>query len=148
MLKDNFKSDKTNSIELRKIHDIGVGIAKSFINSKDEEVFIWHEYHYGEWPLDPRRKEIKSILKNYGGETVFQPWFKRLQRSKEFVIINTEEVKKDWNKFLRVDIDLMEYFVFYGKISNTGYEKLNNPIEILNKNGSISTINQSLDNIS
>jgi HD superfamily phosphohydrolase len=56
-------------------------------------------------------------------------------------------IKKDWNKFLRVDIDLMEYFVFYGKISNTGYEKLNNPIEILNKNGSISTINQSLDNI-
>ena len=47
MLKDNFKPDKTNSIELRTIYDIGVGIAKSFINNKDEEVFVWDEYHYG-----------------------------------------------------------------------------------------------------
>jgi hypothetical protein len=29
------------------------------------------------------------------------------------------------------------------QVSNIGYEELNNPIEILNKNGSISTINQS-----
>ena len=34
------------------------------LDNKDEEVFVWDEYHYGEWPLDPRRKEIKSILKN------------------------------------------------------------------------------------
>ena len=101
MLKDNFKPDKTNSIELRTIYGIGVGIAKSFINNKDEEVFVWDEYHYGEWPLDPRRKEIKSILKNYGGEKVFQPWFNRIQRNKEFEIIKTEEVKKDWNKWGR-----------------------------------------------
>ena len=51
-------------------------------------------------------------------------------------------IRKNWNKFSKVDISLMEYFVFYGKVSNTGYEELNNPIEILNKNGSISTINQ------
>ena len=37
----------------------------------------------------------------------------------------------------------MEYFVFYGKKSNIGYEELGNPIEILKKNGSISTIEQS-----
>lgn len=54
-----------------------------------------------------------------------------------------KRIRKDWNKFSKVDISLMEYFVFYGKVSNIGYEELNNPIEILNKNGSISTINQS-----
>ena len=54
-----------------------------------------------------------------------------------------KSIRKDWNKFSKVDISLMEYFVFYGKVSNIGYEELNNPIEILNKNGSISAINQS-----
>ena len=37
----------------------------------------------------------KSILKNYGGDKVFQPWFKRLQENKEFEITNTEEVTKE-----------------------------------------------------
>jgi|TARA_B100001093_G_scaffold239562_1_gene229465 hypothetical protein len=101
MLKDNFKPDNTNAIQLRTIYDIGVGVAKAFINNKDEEVFIWHEYHYGEWPLDPRRNEIKSILKNYGGDKVFQPWFKRLQENKEFEIANSEEVTKEWSKWGR-----------------------------------------------
>ena len=54
-----------------------------------------------------------------------------------------KRIRKDWDKFSRVDNSLMEYFVFYGKVSNIGYEKLNNPIEILNKKGGISTINQS-----
>jgi len=101
MLKDNFKPDNTNAIQLRTIYDIGVGVAKSFINNKDEEVLIWHEYYYGEWPLDPRRKEIKSILKNYGGEKVLQPWFNRLQKNKEFEIINIEEVTKDSSQWAR-----------------------------------------------
>ena len=54
-----------------------------------------------------------------------------------------KRIRKDWDKFSKVHISLMEYFVFYGKVSNIGYEQLNNPIEILNKNGGISTINQS-----
>ena len=46
--------------------------------------------------LNKFEPDFKSILKNYGGEKVFQPWFKRIQRNKEFEIIKTEEVKKDF----------------------------------------------------
>ena len=43
MLKDNFKSDTTNEIQIRQIYDIGVGVAKAFIHNKDNEVCIGKE---------------------------------------------------------------------------------------------------------
>ena len=49
--KEIFKPDKTNSIELRSIYNIGVGIAKSLINLQNEEIFLWYEYHYGPFGL-------------------------------------------------------------------------------------------------
>ena len=44
MKSEYYRHDKTNAIQLRAIYDIGVGIAKSFINSKSEEVFLWNEH--------------------------------------------------------------------------------------------------------
>ena len=73
MKSEYHKHDKTNAIQLRAIYDIGVGIAKSFIDSKSEEVFLWNEDLYGKWPLDTKRKEVKSILKNLGDEESLQP---------------------------------------------------------------------------
>lgn len=101
MKSQHHKHDKTNAIQLRAIYDIGVGIAKSFINSKSEEVFLWNENLYGKWPLDTKRKEVKSILKNLGDEESLQPWFNILQHHKEIQIIKTEEVKKDYSKWGR-----------------------------------------------
>ena len=94
MKSEYYRHDKTNAIQLRAIYDIGVGIAKSFINSKSEEVFLWNEHIYGEWPLDTKRKEIKSILNNLGDEQALQPWFHRLQHHKEIQIVEAEEVTK------------------------------------------------------
>ena len=101
MKSEYHKHDKTNAIQLRAIYDIGVGIAKSFIDSKSEEVFLWNEDLYGKWPLDTKRKEVKSILKNLGDEESLQPWFNILQHHKEIQIIKTEEVKKDYSKWGR-----------------------------------------------
>ena len=101
MKSEHHKHDKTNSIQLRAIYDIGVGIAKSFINSKSEEVFVWNEGLYGVWPLDTKRKEIKSILNNLGGEQALQPWFHRLQHHKDIQIVKAEEVTKNWSKWGR-----------------------------------------------
>ena len=101
MKSQHHKHDKTNAIQLRAIYDIGVGIAKSFINSKSEEVFLWNEDLYGKWPLDTKRKEVKSILKELGDEESLQPWFNILQHHKEIQIIKTEEVKKDYSKWGR-----------------------------------------------
>ena len=101
MKSQHHKHDKTNAIQLRAIYDIGVGIAKSFINSKSEEVFLWNENLYGKWPLDTKRKEVKSILKDLGDEESLQPWFNILQHHKEIQIIKTEEVKKDYSKWGR-----------------------------------------------
>jgi hypothetical protein len=101
MKSEHHKHDKTNAIQLRAVYDIGVGIAKSFINSKSEEVFLWNENLYGKWPLDTKRKEVKSILKDLGDEESFQPWFNILQHHKEIQIIKTEVVKKDYSKWGR-----------------------------------------------
>ena len=101
MKSQHHKHDKTTAIQLRAIYDFGVGIAKSFINSKSEEVFLWNENLYGKWPLDTKRKEVKSILKDLGDEESLQPWFNILQHNKEIQIIKTEEVKKDYSKWGR-----------------------------------------------
>jgi hypothetical protein len=101
MKSEHHKHDKTNAIQLRAVYDIGVGIAKSFINSKSEEVFLWNEDLYGKWPLDTKRKEVKSILKDLGDEESFQPWFNILQHHKEIQIIKTEVVKKDYSTWGR-----------------------------------------------
>ena len=101
MKSEYYRHDKTNAIQLRAIYDIGVGIAKSFINSKSEEVFLWDEHFYGEWPLDTKRKEIKSILNNLGDEQALQPWFHRLQHHKEIQIVEAEEVTKNYSKWGR-----------------------------------------------
>jgi len=101
MKKEIFKPDKTNSIELRSIYNIGVGIAKSLINLQNEEIFLWYEYHYGPWPLDKKRKEIKSILKSSNEEKVLQPWFKRLSKEKDFKIIKSEEIVNQQHKWFR-----------------------------------------------
>jgi len=101
MKSEHHKHDKTNAIQLRAIYDIGVGIAKSFIDSKSEEVFLWNEDLHGKWPLDTKRKEVKSILKEQGDEESLQPWFNILQHHKEIQIIKTEEVKKDYSKWGR-----------------------------------------------
>lgn len=101
MKSEHHKHDKTNAIQLRAIYDIGVGIAKSFIDSKSEEVFLWNEDLYGKWPLDTKRKEVKSILKNLGDEESLQPWFNILQHHKEIQILQTEEVKNECSKWGR-----------------------------------------------
>ena len=101
MKSEYHKHDKTNAIQLRAIYDIGVGIAKSFIDSKSEEVFLWNEDLYGKWPLDTKRKEVKSILKNLGDEESLQPWFNILQHHKEIQILQTEEVKNECSKWGR-----------------------------------------------
>ena len=101
MKSEYHKHDKTNAIQLRAIYDIGVGIAKSFIDSKSEEVFLWNEDLYGKWPLDTKRKEVKSILKNLGDEESLQPWFNILQHHKEIQILLTEEVKNECSKWGR-----------------------------------------------
>ena len=101
MKSEHHKHDKTNSIQLRAVYDIGVGIAKSFINSKSEEVFLWNEDLYGKWPLDTKRKEVKSILKELGDEESLQPWFNILQHHKEIQILQTEEVKNECSKWGR-----------------------------------------------
>ena len=59
MKRDIFKPDKTNSIELRSIYNIGVGLQKAIINSQNEEIELWYEDFYGPWPLDEKRKELK-----------------------------------------------------------------------------------------
>ena len=101
MKKEIFKPDKTNSIELRSIYNIGVGIAKSLINLQNEETFLWYEYHYGPWPLDVKRKEIKSILKNSKEAKALQPWFKRLSEEKDFKIVKSEEIVNQQHKWFR-----------------------------------------------
>ena len=103
MKRDIFKPDKTNSIELRSIYNIGVGIAKTIINSQNEEIELWYEDFYGPWPLDKKRKELKSILKSNGGEKVLQPWFNRILRKKDIEIIKSEQITKKHHKWFRIE---------------------------------------------
>ena len=73
------------------------------------------------------------VLKNLSERILNRKLLKIKFVNESEIELQLKLTRKKWNKFSKVDISLMEYFVFCGKVSNIGYDELNNPIEILNK---------------
>jgi hypothetical protein len=104
-MKDIYKPEYFNSVQLDAIYNFCVGTTKAFINEKDEELQIWYDYHFGKWPIDPIRKEVSKILSNTSVEEVFQPWAFAVLKGVDFSIAETTELRnEDLGRVKRLEI--------------------------------------------